>query len=145
MIQGIVMPAIVIAIGNPIRRDDGVAHHVQITPGVETRAVLQLTPELSETIAPYSTVVFVDADLDAKQVRMELVASVHAPSALTHVTKPAEIVAMARALFGFSGRAYTCHIPASDLSEGEGISESTQRFARQAAAEIDNLLAGTIK
>ncbi len=89
--------------------------------------------------------IFVDADLDAKQVRMERVDSAHAPSALTHVSRPAEIVALARTLFGFSGRAYTCPIPVSDLSEGEGISERSQRFARQAAAEIDNLLAGTIK
>jgi Ni,Fe-hydrogenase maturation factor len=139
------MPAIVIAIGNPMRRDDGVAHRVRLMPGVETRAVLQLTPEMAEEIAPYSTVVFVDADVNAKQVRMEPVDSAPVPPALTHVSRPAEIVAMARTLFRFSGSAYTCHIPVSDLSEGEGISESTQRFARQAGAEIDNLLAGTIK
>ncbi|MGB6943879.1 MAG: hypothetical protein WBE37_15885 [Bryobacteraceae bacterium] len=145
MIRGAVMPAIVIAIGNPMRRDDGVAHHVQITPGVETRTVLQLTPEMAAEIAPYSTVIFVDADLNAKQVRMEPVDSAHAPSALTHVSRPAEIVATARALFGFSGRAYTCHIPVSDLSTGEGISGGTKRLARQAGVEIDNLLAGTIK
>ncbi len=46
------MPAIVIAIGNPLRRDDGVAHHVRITPGVETRTVLQLTPEMAQKSRP---------------------------------------------------------------------------------------------
>ncbi len=139
------MPAIVIAIGNPLRRDDGVAQRVRVSPGVETRAVLQLTPEVAAEIAPYSTVVFVDADVNAQQVRMEPVDAAHAPSALTHVSRSSEIVALARTLFGFSGRAYICRIPVSDLSEGEGISESSQRFARQAGAEIDNLLAGTIK
>ena len=45
-------PALVIAIGNTLRRDDGVAHHVSdllnVHPDVETRAVLQLTPEMAD-------------------------------------------------------------------------------------------------
>jgi Ni,Fe-hydrogenase maturation factor len=140
------MAAVVIVIGNPVRRDDGVAHHVRVeTPGVATRAVLQLTPEMAEEVAPYSTVIFVDADVNAQQLRIQPIDAVPAPSALTHVLRPAEIVAMARTLFGFSGSAYTCHIPVSDLSEGEGISTSAQALARQAGAEIDNLLALAIK
>ena len=133
------MRALVIAIGNPLRRDDGVAHHVLIPSGVERRAVLQLTPEMAEEIAPYSSVVFVDADVDAKQVEMEPVDSVLAPSALTHVSRPSEIVALARALFGFTGRAYTCRIPVSDLSEGEGLSPRTETFAQQASRAVAGL------
>ncbi len=139
------MPALVIAIGNPLRRDDGVAHSVRIRRRVESRAVMQLTPEMAEEIARYDPVLFIDADVSAKRVWIDALDSVAAPSALTHVSGPAEIVALARKLFGFSGRVYTCHIPAGDFSEGVGLSPRAKRFARQAAVEIDNLLAGTIK
>lgn len=130
------MGALVITIGNPMRRDDGVAHLVQIPPEVERRAVLQLTPELAAEIVLYNTVVFIDADINAKQLRIEQVQATPAPSLLTHVARPSEIVALARSLFGFSGRAYICHIPVSDLSEGEGLSGSASAFAEQAAREI---------
>src|SRR5271169_5144401 len=116
------MPALVIAIGNPLRRDDGVAHCVRTPPGVETRAVLQLTPEIAEEIAGYDTVIFVDADVDASQVRVEAVDAAPSRAALTHASRPSEIVALARSLFGFAGEAYSCRIPVSDLSEGEGLS-----------------------
>jgi Ni,Fe-hydrogenase maturation factor len=133
------MRALVIAIGNPLRRDDGAAHHVLIPPGPDRRAVLQLTPEMAEEIAGYDSVVFLDADVDAKQVELEPVDSVPGPSALTHVAKPSEIVALARTLFGFSGRAYTCRIPVSDLSEGEGLSPLTETFAQQASRAVAGL------
>jgi Ni,Fe-hydrogenase maturation factor len=139
------MSALVIAIGNPMRRDDGVAHHVQTPPGVERRAVLQLTPEMAEEIAQYNAVIFVDADVNAKQVAMEPVGKVPAPSPLTHVSNPVDIVALARALFGFSGHAYTCRIPACDLSEGEALSARSSKFAQQAAREIDSVLGVAIK
>jgi Ni,Fe-hydrogenase maturation factor len=133
------MPALVIAIGNPLRHDDGVAHHVaRLLGDIETRSVFQLTPELAEEMALYDPVVFVDADVNTQQVQMEPVASALAPSPLTHVLRPAEIVALAGALFGFTGHAYTCRIPVSDLSEGEGLSPDTMRLAEQAALSISN-------
>jgi len=134
------MAALVIAIGNPQRRDDGVAHYVPIPPGVEKRAVLQLTPEIAAEIVPYNPVVFVDADVAIEQLRMEAVVGTPTPSPLTHVSKPAEIVALARTLFGFSGQAYICRIPVIDLSEGDGLSQRTSQFAEQAAREIDSLV-----
>jgi Ni,Fe-hydrogenase maturation factor len=139
------MPALVIAIGNPLRRDDGAAHSVRIRPGIESRSVLQLAPEIAEEIARYNPVLFIDADVSAKRVRIHPVDSASAAPPLTHVSSPGEIVALARELFGFSGCVYTCHIPASDFSAGIGLSPRAKRFVRQAALEIDNLLAGTIK
>lgn len=131
------MSALVIAIGNRMRRDDGAAHRVLELLGgrkdLKTRAVLQLTPEIAEELQPHSVVVFVDADVMAGKVRIEAVNSLPSHSPLTHVSRPAEIVALARALFDFTGEAYTCHVPASDLSAGEGLSHQTERFAREAA------------
>jgi hydrogenase maturation protease len=143
------MPALVISIGNPLRRDDGVAHQVRIPEGIERRTVLQLTPEMAEEIARYDAVIFIDASIgagvDAEQVRLEPVDTSGSTSPLSHVSSPAQIVALARSLSGFSGKAYTCRLPVSDLSEGEGLSRSASRFAEQAALEIDELMAAAIQ
>lgn len=132
------MSTLVIAIGNPLRRDDGVAHCVQLPLGMHRRAVLQLTPEIAEQIARYDLVFFVDADVTAKQVRIEPIDCAASParSRLTHVSRPSEIVALARALFAFTGDAYTCHIPIVDISPGQGLTARTRDFAEQAACEI---------
>jgi hydrogenase maturation protease len=139
------MPALVIAIGNRLRRDDGVSACVRTPPGVERRDVLQLTPEMAEEMASYDAVIFVDADVTTTQLRIEPLDPAPAPSPLTHVLRPATVVALARTLFGFSGDAFICRIPVSDLSEGEGLSRRTARFAGQAELQIDRLLAAAIK
>ena len=113
------MRRLAIAIGNPLRGDDGVAHQVHI-PGFERQDVLQLTPELAEEIASFELVVFLDASMTATKLHLEPVGP-SAGSPLTHFCSPGEIVALARGLFGFAGRAYLCHIPASDFSSDEHI------------------------
>jgi hydrogenase maturation protease len=137
--------ALVIGIGNPLRRDDGAARQVLEWLGnaaeVSTLVVQQLTPEIAADIAGYDAVVFVDADVSAKCVRIEPLRSARALSPLTHVARPAEIAALARNLFRFSGRAYTCHIPVGDLAEGEGLSRRTEAFAQQAARQVVSVLA----
>jgi hydrogenase maturation protease len=138
------MRALAIAIGNPLRRDDGVAHHVleslDATADIEKQSVQQLTPELAEQIRSYDTVIFVDAHANAKYPMIQPVNKVFAPMPLTHVASAAELVAVARALFGFSGNAYMCRVPASDFSEGEGLSERSRGFVRQAAREIEHII-----
>jgi hydrogenase maturation protease len=133
------MRALVIAIGNALRGDDGVAHHVQVPASAERRIVHQLTPELAAEIAEYETVVFVDADVRAADARIEPVGQAAAPT-FSHVAQPAEVVALARALFGFQGSAYLCRIPARDFSPGEGLSLRTQELAEHAAPLIAALL-----
>ncbi|HTW65677.1 MAG TPA: hydrogenase maturation protease [Bryobacteraceae bacterium] len=133
------MPALVIAIGNPLRGDDGVARRVAELVAhehIETRRVMQLTPELAAEIARYDSVIFVDASLSSTEVRMESIANRPSVPQLTHVSTPGEIVALSRALFGFSGRAHACHIPVRDLSAGEGLSPRATAFAEQAASAI---------
>ena len=138
------MAALVIAIGNPMRGDDGAAHRVLdvlgARTGVERRAVMQLTPEIAEEIGSHDAVVFVDADVSVTQTRIDAVGSMPCPSTLTHVSRPAEIVALARILFGFSGPAYVCRLPATDFSERTGLSPSAEGFVHTAAREIDRLL-----
>lgn len=141
--------ALAIAMGNPLRHDDGVARHVLAAiaedTDIEKLEVLQLTPEVAEQVTSFSVVVFIDAHVNARYPMIKDVESVLAPIPLTHVASPAEIVALARTLFGFSGHAYICRVPASDFSEGEGLSERSKSFVKPAAREIENLLALPIK
>jgi hydrogenase maturation protease len=138
------MRLLVIAIGNPLRRDDGVAYQVakalRARPDLQKRKVLQLTPEIAAEIPAYPTVVFVDADSSEGHVRITDVDEVPAPSPLTHASTPAQIVALARVLFGFAGRAHVCHVPVADLSPGEGLSSLARQFAQRAAAEIEHIM-----
>jgi len=141
--------AVAIAMGNPLRHDDGVARYVleAIADGtdIEKIPVLQLTPEVAEQISSYSVAIFIDAHVNAKYPMIREVENVLAPIPLTHVASPAEIVALARALFGFSGHAYICRVPASNFSEGEGLSERAKGFVKPAAKEIEHLLASPVK
>lgn len=136
--------SLVIAIGNPLRRDDGVAYQVAkalaARPGLHKRKVMQLTPELAAVMPAYRTVVFVDADSGADEAGIRAIDEVAAPSPLTHASTPAQVVALARVLFGFAGRAYVCHVPVTDLSPGEGLSPLAQQFAEQATGEIEHIM-----
>jgi hydrogenase maturation protease len=141
--------ALLIAGGNRLRRDDGVAHTVleRLGPAsdVESRALLQLTPEVAEDIAGYDTVIFIDADAGAAGVSIEPVNQPPQPSSLTHVSEPAEIVELSKALFGFAGRAFLCRIPVNDFSPGEGLSRRANALAVQAARKLETLLGETRK
>jgi Ni,Fe-hydrogenase maturation factor len=148
------MRTLLIACGNPLRRDDGAAsealRHLAQAPNRVLRSVRQLTPELAEEAARFDRVVFLDADAGAARVTIEHLGPGFGRGAslprspLTHFATPAEIVALSRGLFGFAGEALLCRIPARDFSlsanpGGADLSANTLRFARQAAAELENL------
>jgi hydrogenase maturation protease len=129
------MRTLLIACGNSLRGDDGVAHRVLELLGAsaEARSVMQLTPELAAEIAGFDTVVFLDAAVGIQTVTIENVPKPTATATLTHVSRPAEIVALSTALFGFRGRALECRIPAADFAAGQQLSPLAERFAKEAA------------
>ena len=133
-----------------MRGDDGAAQRVLdlLGPhsGAELRSVQQLLPELAGEIADAELVVFLDAAIDCDGVSVEPVREPEAPPALTHVSRPSEIVVLSRALFGFKGLALQCRIPVADLSmrglmsTGEGLSPFAEGFAGEAARILLDLL-----
>jgi len=137
------MRALLIAIGNELRRDDGVAHDVikRLRPSTNVywRTLVQLTPEIAEAVAKYDAAIFIDADVSVTDVRLEPV-SPPADSALSHASSPAEIVALAKALYGFNGRAFQCRIPVDDVSHGEGLSHRASALSERAARSLNILL-----
>jgi hydrogenase maturation protease len=153
------MSTLLIAIGNSLRRDDGVAHRVLDLlgdAGADVRSVLQLTPELSEEISRYDQVVFLDADVGASDLnvldpsragqsrsvpRMEVI-EMDSPacSPLGHSFAAAEIAALSRSLYNFDGEAILCRIPVSDFGEGESLSRQAETNAHLAAALLRDFL-----
>ncbi len=131
---------ILIAIGNPLRRDDGVAHRVVellgAHPKYDTRCCLQLAPELAAEIAAYHTVVFLDADAGVSQIRWDEVAAPIESAPLSHAATASDVIAIARELFGFSGQAWTCRLPVCDFSHGEGLSALAEAQARRCASQL---------
>jgi len=129
------MRTLLIASGNSLRGDDGVAHRVLqlLDVKVEARSVMQLTPELAADIAAFDTVVFLDAAVGSETVTIEDVPKPTAPAALTHLSRPSEIVALSAALFGFRGRALECRIPVADFAPGRQLTPLAERFAKEAA------------
>lgn len=139
------MRVLLIACGNPLRRDDGVAADVverigHIDPQADIRLLHQLTPELAAEFAGYSAIVFVDADEAAREARIEKLERQRSSGALSHHFHPAAIVDLARSMFDFHGDAFLCHIPAMDLSPGCGLTKRGRRQSRRAIVAIETLL-----
>jgi hydrogenase maturation protease len=131
---------ILLAIGNRYRLDDGVAWRVLellgSLPDVEVRQTLQLMPEMAVDFAAAGCVVFVDADVQPGEARLERITSAGAGrAAMGHAVAPAELVAIAEKLFGFSGEAWLCRVPGEEFSDGVGLTARAEQSA-QAAAKL---------
>ena len=141
------MPTLLFAIGNTLRRDDGAAleavRQLGPQPQVEVRVVHQLTPECALDLhaSGAELVVFVDASVVTDSPVLERVPTAAKRPALGHHLPPATLVALARTLYGWTGQAWQCHIPAHDFGHGEGLSPDTMRCAGEAAELVRNLLA----
>ena len=144
------MLALLFAIGNRLRGDDGAALealvHLGPQPHAELRVVHQLTPECAYELhaSGADLVVFVDASTTALEPLIEPVPLPAGRTPLGHQLPPSSLVALARTLYGWTGKAWQCHIPAHDFDHGEGLNEETARHARQAAELIRRLLAQSI-
>ncbi len=117
------MRTVIIAIGNPLRGDDGIAHlivdRLAARPGgIAVRHVHQLTPEVAAEIAEFDRVIFVDADPAAAGVLIQPLSPCPSAAAFTHVARPSDVIALAERLYGFAGKALLCRVPAADMSAG---------------------------
>ncbi|MBI4874045.1 MAG: hydrogenase maturation protease [Acidobacteria bacterium] len=135
-----------IAIGNSLRRDDGAGRRViellAPPPEVAVREVFQLTPEIAEDLAGAGTVIFVDASVATDRVMLEPVEAGGGSMPISHSLAPAEVVALAQVLYGFTGRSWLCHVPGVDFEDGEGLSETAEANARRAAERLRAVLWG---
>ena len=117
------MRALLIAVGNPLRGDDGVAERVlsliPVADDLARMSVFNLTPELAQQVAQHDLVVIIDADTSAETVAITPVETEPelAPQPITsHGLTPDALVTLARRLYQFSGAALVCRIPAFEFA-----------------------------
>jgi hydrogenase maturation protease len=138
------LKTLLVAIGNPYRRDDGVARLVvqslRLPPEAQAEICVQLTPELAADMAKFERTIFVDADAVGTEARLEpLKESSVQPSPIGHALTPEEVTLMARRLYDYRGEVWLCRVPGEDFSDGEGLSARAAANARAAVALLRGL------
>jgi len=144
-------PTLLLAWGNPGRRDDGLgpalaaaAERFGMT-GLTIEVGYQLQIEDAETLARFPRVVFADADRGgAAPFRFERLAPARSGLGFSsHGLSPAALLALARDLFGARPEAWLLGIRGRDFDGfGEGLSAPARRHLAAAAAFLRAALAG---
>jgi hydrogenase maturation protease len=151
--------------GNLDRQDDGVAWHilarvarsigrkpsgaVENSPDTpqefdltgdnpEFLFVLQLTPELAETVAGFDRVCFVDAHTGniQKQVRFLQIDSHFQSSPFTHHLTAQSLLSLAETLYGKKPAAYLLSVRGYEFGFSQALSPAAERLALQASNEL---------
>lgn len=148
------MPRVlIVAYGNPLRCDDGLAWHAADElehkfPSSEVEIVCthQLAPEMAETVSRFSAVIFVDAaaaDMDGKvqpgQVVCEEVSQPAEQVHFSHHLSPAAVVALAKRIYGASLRAFSVTLTGECFDHGESLSPVVAVAIPKLVGRIDTL------
>ena len=145
--------SIILACGNPLRGDDGVALHIAhclreglCDPETEVQCAQQWTPELAENISRAELAIFVDASATVLPGQIQLCPVFSAkdgPGVTTHSLSPARLLALARELYQ-SGpeRAFLLTIGAESFEHGHQFSRPVRRAIPAALTQIKTLLSG---
>lgn len=124
---------LVIALGNPLRQDDGVGLAVaQALRGrgrLDVRVVHQLLPELAESLSRAPLVVFVDARRGGPPggVKRERVVGDRRDWSGSHVLDPARLIGLCRSLYGRAPEAWAVSISGQQFGFGDDLSEPVRR------------------
>jgi hydrogenase maturation protease len=145
---------LVIAWGNPLREDDGVAWHVlealrglqprPFIPAMRLRHAHQLTPEMAECVSRAAGVVFVDARRDGVpgEIRCEPVAPAAGANPLAHSVSPPTLLLYAESLYGRAPQAAVVSVTGERFGLGEGLSPVARRSVPRAVRAVVRLARG---
>ncbi len=160
------MRILIIGYGNPSRRDDGVGLVVvnglrerlgrsplsegedgygELGSPLDTLFLRQLVPELSETLAQYDRVWFVDAHTGVipDPVRRVVLQPGMDPALVSHHLKPEALLALAEQLYGHAPQAELISIRGFDFNFGDKLSAETTMGARRVVVELWSAIVGT--
>lgn len=142
---------LVVGCGNDLRCDDGAGRAVaaaveeRALPGVTVRSVAQLTPELALEIAGRTAVVFVDADVEARELTVRPVeAGQSTGGVMTHHGDPASLLSLVATVGPLPAEAMVISIPARNLGLGFELSAETAAAARRAVDFIVAMAEGHV-
>ena len=150
------MPAVlIVAYGNPLRGDDGVAWRAADALGgkfpesrVDILCLHQLAPELAETASRFERVIFVDAaskqtgepgKIRVEQIRADDIAR-HQGAAFGHSLSPAAVLALAANLYGAKLQAFSVTVTGRNFGHGEGLSPSVTAALPDLISRIEFLV-----
>lgn len=139
------MKVLIIGYGNTLRGDDGLGPFVveeiaaRKLPGIRTKVVFQLTPELAEELAQVDMAIFVDAG-SGDGVHVDSVGDSEVIEEFTHAPNVQTILGLARTVFGHAPRTWVVSIAGSDFSFRVGLSPQGQENARRAVQSVVELV-----
>lgn len=141
------MPRVlIIAYGNPMRSDDGVAWRAAAalegkssTPDVEIVRAHQLTPELAETISRSEAVIFVDAANTGPpgQISSAEIRPPQTQRRFSHQLSPDAVIALAHQLFGARPHAFSITLTGACFDHGESLSPAVEAALPALVARIE--------
>ena len=148
------MPRVlIIAYGNPLRSDDGVAWRAaeqlqnKFRPGeVEIQTRHQLCPELAEPIQRCELVIFVDAAAAPGQAGEVLIEELqHGSDAniaprFCHSLSPAAVLGLARQLYAANPKAFSATVTGENFSHGERLSPLVQAALPEVVHRVEELV-----
>lgn len=147
----------IIAYGNPLRSDDGLAWRVADTLGdklsreeVEIAMLHQLGPELAESISRSECVIFIDAASgpgppgEIRITELLPVCESSGAAQFCHAVSPPQVLALAAQLYGAHPHAFTATVVGDNFDHGEFLSEPVQAAIPALVARIDELARGFI-
>lgn len=150
-----IMPRVlIVAFGNPMRCDDGLARHAAdqlegkySSEEVEILRMHQLAPELAETISHCEVVIFVDAaSADAagnsppgEVCNAEISSSESAPR-FSHQLSPSAVVSLVRSLYGAKPYAVSVTLTGQCFDHGESLSAVVTAALPVLVARIETLV-----
>jgi hydrogenase maturation protease len=142
---------LVLACGNALRGDDGVALHIASCvngvcgPDTLVHTDQQWAPELAHLISQAEVVVFLDASAGMAPGEItcrELGAGSNPPSSFTHQISPQALLALAHDLYGaHPARAYLLTVGGCSFDLKEGLSEPVSHAIPLAIERIKALIA----
>lgn len=126
---------LVLAYGNPLRGDDGIAWRAADAlrgkfpdSEVEIRCLHQLAPEQAEAASRFACVIFVDAASQQAgkpgEVRVEEIGMIggNEAAAFGHSLCPAAVLALAASVYGARPRAFSVTVTGENFGHGEQLS-----------------------
>ena len=147
------MPRVLIlAYGNPLRSDDGVAWRAadmleRQFPRVAILRLHQLTPELADAIRDYDCVIFIDAacdeglDREPGTVRVEEIRGKAAgPSRFSHTLSPQRVLNLAEQLYAAHPRAFVVMVTGASFDHGSALSPPVANALPVLISWIERLL-----
>ena len=147
------MPRVlIVAYGNPLRSDDGVAWHVADAlegkfPDIKILCLHQLAPEVAEEVSRVDRVIFIDAAAGGEvgDIRVEAVPDANSRnSSLSHALSPAAVVALSRDLYAATPQTFCVTMTGENFGHGESLSPAVAAALPEVVARVECLITDSL-